>query len=92
MKEYIVFRIRKTPISQRDYIQPHTYSNRHPIRLTAEEAQRTVKAIEMRLNCRAYPAGGAFAVFVGQKSDQEVFEFANLLWAAQLQRPSEVTA
>ena len=90
MKEYIVFRIRKTPISQRDYIQPHTYSNRHPIRLTAEEAQRKVKSIEMRQ--KAYPTGGAFAVFVGQKSDQEVFEFANLLWAAQLQRPSEVTA
>ncbi len=95
MKQHIVFKIRSNLPDKSDYLQTHVYAGGMPVRLDAEEAERFVQEIELRhqeQKDNAYPINGAFSVFVGNKSDWEVFLFAKRLAAAQLQPNSEVTA
>ena len=88
MKKYIVFKIRSNLSSKRDYLQTHAYVGGMPVRLDAEEAHRLVENIETRHRegkDTEYRISTAFVVLVGEKSDWEVFEFAQQLASAQLQ-------
>ena len=95
MKQHIVLKVRSNLPNKRDYLQPHVYAGGMPVRFDAEEAERFVQEIELRHQEQkdgAYPINGAFPVFVGNKSDLDVFRLAKRLAGAQLQPNSGVTA